>query len=112
MYFFNLRCFLIERDLCLFAQENNALNFAGTSGLVIKLGQYQTKDDVMKIDCAVFSCYDERETLFFGGDTVLRIKGVMQCVGGKWCRYDKFITKFKIIVFRLHLVHWYNGILV
>ena len=68
------------------------LKFATASGLVLRVGQYQDKDDVMKFECALFSCYPgERETLFFGGDTVLRIKGILQCADGKWVKYDKYM---------------------
>ena len=68
------------------------LKFATASGLVLKVGQYQDKDDVMKFECALFSCYpEERETLFFGGDTVLRIKGILQWADGKWRHYDKYM---------------------
>ena len=46
----------------------------------------------MKFDCERFSCFpDERETLFFGGDTELRIKGIMQWFQGRWRHYDKFM---------------------
>ena len=46
----------------------------------------------MKFECALFSCFsDERETLFFGGDTVLRIKGIWQWANGKWMKYDKYM---------------------
>lgn len=54
------------------------------------MGQYLDKDDVMKFECEIFSCFpEERETLFFGGDTVLKIKGMLQLTDGKWLKYDK-----------------------
>ena len=72
-------------------QYSIALKFATESGLLLKVGQYADKDDVMKFECELFSCFqDERETLFFGGDTVLKIKGIMQCLD-KWIRYDKYM---------------------
>ena len=68
------------------------LRFATESGLVLKMGQYQDKDQVMKFECAPFSCFaEERETLFFGGDTVLRIKGILQWAEGRWMTYDKYM---------------------
>ena len=46
----------------------------------------------MHFECDVFSCFpEERETLFFGGDTVLRIKGIVQWAEGKWRPYDKYM---------------------
>ena len=67
------------------------LKFATESGLLLKVGQYADKDGIMKFECELFSCFpDERETLFFGGDTVLKIKGIMQCIG-KWIHYDKYM---------------------
>ena len=69
-----------------------ALKFATESGLLLKLGQHQDKDDVMLFQCELFSCFaEERETLFFGGDTVLKINGIMQNTNGKWMAYDMFL---------------------
>ena len=46
----------------------------------------------MKFDCELFSCFpDERETLFFGGDTVLRIIGIIQYVGDSLVNYAKYM---------------------
>ena len=46
----------------------------------------------MHIECDVFSCFpEERETLFFGGDTVLRIMGIMQYVGDTLLNYSKYM---------------------
>ena len=58
---------------------------------MLSVGQYQDKDDVRKFDCAPFSCFSESEILFFGGDTVLRINGIIQYAGGKWMKYHKFM---------------------
>ena len=60
----------------------------------MKLGKSQSKtgDGVMKFDCEVFSCFqEENETLFFGGYTELRIKGIMQWAMGLWRHYDKYM---------------------
>ena len=47
---------------------------------------------VNKFDCERLSCFsEERETLFFCGDTVLRIKGITQCVQGKWMKHDNYL---------------------
>ena len=73
-------------------QRTIGLRFATGSGLLLKVGQYGDKEDVMLFDCEVFSCFpEERETLFFGGDTVLRIKGIVQWAEGKWRPYDKYM---------------------
>ena len=75
-----------------FDQLAIGLKFATASGLVLKVGQYQDKGDVMKIECEIFSCFpEERETLFFGGDTVLRVKGILQWATGKWRHYDRYM---------------------
>ena len=69
-----------------------ALKFATASGLLLKLGQYLEKYEVTKFECAAFSCFpEERETLFFGGDTVLKIKGALQWVGDVLMAYDLFM---------------------
>ena len=57
----------------------------------MKVGQYAGNDGVMKFDCEIFSCFQEKETLFYGGYTVLRIKGILQWAEGKWRHYDKFM---------------------
>ena len=60
--------------------------------MLLKVGQYLDHGDVMKFECGPFSCHSaERETLFFGGDTVLRIKGVVQWVGDDLLSYDEFM---------------------
>ena len=76
---------------CHIVQYQIGLKFATESGLLLKVGQYADKDGVMKFECELFSCFpDERETLFFNGNTVLKIKGIMQCIG-KWIHYDKYM---------------------
>ena len=60
----------------------------------MKLGQSQTKNarKAMKFECEKFSCFsEERETLFFGGVTELRIKGIIQYASGGWKHYDKYM---------------------
>ena len=48
--------------------------------------------NVMKFDSKRFSCFpEEEETLFYGGDTELRIKGIEHWTHGRWKRYDKFM---------------------
>ena len=64
------------------------------AGLVVKLGRTQSEnaERVMKFDCEKFSCFPkERETLFFGGVTELKIKGIDQLARVKWNKYDKYM---------------------
>ena len=68
------------------------LKFATASGLLLKLGKYLKKYEVTKFECAAFSCFpEEKETLFFGGETVLKIKGALQWVGDVLMKYDRFM---------------------
>lgn len=61
------------------------------------MGHLQFKDQVMKFDCANLSCFaEEKESLFFGGDTVLRIKGIIHCAGGVWMKYDKYLEAINV----------------
>ena len=60
--------------------------------MMLKVCQSDERDDVSKFECALFSNFaEERESLFFGGDTVLRIKGIMQWVEDKLMQYDQFM---------------------
>lgn len=52
----------------------------------------KSSENVTKFDCKEFSCFpDEQETLFFGEDTQLKIKGILQFVRTKWESYGKFM---------------------
>lgn len=69
-------------------QKSRAMEFAaaGTDGLVVKLVASDLADNrrVMKFESFRFSAFsEEEETLFFGGSTVLRIKGIIQRTQGK-----------------------------
>lgn len=68
----------------------------GTGGLVLKLSRAHHTDQlfpVMKFEAEIFSAFpEERECLFFGGKTNLRINGIMQWADGKWRHYDKFMV--------------------
>ena len=97
-------------------QKEIAVKFAGESGLVLRvklmdkkpesqqivktsslLDQLEGQHEVMKFDCELFSCFaEEKETLFFGGDTVLRIEGIIHCARGKWMRYDKYLEAITV----------------
>ena len=57
----------------------------------------QDEVEVMKFDCERFSCFsEEKEILFFGGDTVLRIKGIIHRADGKWMKYDKYLEAINV----------------
>ena len=59
--------------------------------------QLRDKDKVMNFDCERFSCFaEEKETLFFGGETVLRIKGIIGWSQGQWMRYDKYLEAINV----------------
>ena len=78
-------------------QKLIALKFATESGLLLKLGQYLKKYEVAKFECASFSCFpEERETLFFGGETILKIKGALQRVGLFFMTYDRFMEPINV----------------
>ena len=95
------KCILVRHVLTMnvffvISQKLKAVEFAedGSGGLVVKLGQSQSKSarKVKKFECELFSCFpEEKETLFFGGETELRIKGIMQWAQGRWRHYDKFM---------------------
>ena len=75
------------------------MRFAKYSGLILKVGQYGDKDGVMKIECDLFSCFtEEQETLFFGGNTVLKIKGILQWAKGQWRKYDKYMEPINALI--------------
>lgn len=77
-----------------FAQRSATDTFtAGGTGLYLKVGQLENHGDVMKFACERFSCFpDEHEILFFGGETMLKIKGIRQHNGQKWCNYDRYMS--------------------
>ena len=58
----------------------------------------------MKFECSTFSAFpEEKETLFFGGDTKLKIKGIMQLSSsGSWKYYDKYMEPINALN---HFVH-------
>ena len=69
-------------------QSLKAMEFA-EGGLVLLL---RAARNVNIFDCQKFSCFpEERETLFFGGDTELRIKSITQWAQGRWRKYGKFM---------------------
>ena len=75
----------------------------GDDGIILQLMHYLDIFDVMKFECGVFSCFsDERETLFFGGETVLRIQGICQNVGPKWLRYDIYMEAISALTLMMN----------
>eukprot|EP01084_Bolivina_argentea_P319336 553889_1 len=75
-------------------------NFAKDGGLIFELRNY--KDDiydVFKFECSRLSAFDrEKEVLFFGGDTVLRLSSIWQWYNGKWKCYRKFVEALNSII--------------
>lgn len=83
------------------------MEFATNYGLILKLGPHEAKHEhdylAMKFECAVFSDFpEEKETLFFGGDTKLKIEGIIQWARGKWRHYDKYMEPINAFN---HLIH-------
>lgn len=76
------------------SQEIKAIQFATVSGLILRLGPHESQTGtVMKFDCEKFSAFpDEKEILFFGGSTKLKLKNIKQLVdNSKWSNYLKFL---------------------
>ena len=77
----------LDRDVR--PQQLNALNSL--------MKQAQEGGAIVKFDCERFSCFaEEKETLFFGGDTVLKIKGITHCAQGRWMKYDKYLEAINV----------------
>ena len=103
-------------EFVLITQKQIALQFATESGMILRVGilnkklrrqqtdpsnpfmeQLQDNVEVMKFDCERLSCFaEEKEVLFFGGDTVLRIKGIIHHDQGKWMKYDKYLEAINV----------------
>ena len=56
----------------------------------MRFGEHHERYDMKMFDCESFSCFEEKEILFFGGETVLKIKGITQFVDG-WKTYDVYL---------------------
>ena len=111
----NISTFLVY-CIVLFTQKEVAVQFTKGSGMILRVGvwnknlkrqqidasnpflqQLQDKDKIMKFDCEKLSCFaEEKETLFFGGKTVLRIKGIIEWSQGQWMRYDKYLEAINV----------------
>eukprot|EP01084_Bolivina_argentea_P256210 431273_1 len=65
---------------------------ASSDGLVVELCFYDIINTVFTLDCSVISAFtEEREMLFYGGDTILRIQSIHQLVDNKWKSYEDFV---------------------
>eukprot|EP01083_Nonionella_stella_P278444 946882_1 len=70
----------------------------GGAGFVMEFREYMDTYDVVKFDCHAFSAFPlERESLFFGGDTVLRIRSIRHIVDRQWANYKKYIEPLNAI---------------
>eukprot|EP01083_Nonionella_stella_P198147 727766_1 len=68
----------------------------GDRGFIFSLCKYG-RYNVLKFDCDRLSAFsDEKETLFFGGETVLKILSIHQHVG-QWRNYKKYMKPINII---------------
>eukprot|EP01083_Nonionella_stella_P081633 224991_1 len=80
---------------------HQATNFSD-NGLVLTLRKYGAYD-TYKFDCYKLSAYSkEKETLFFGGNTVLKIASIWQHVGGKWIHHGAYMVPLHAIVRMIH----------
>ena len=65
--------------LCPYLQRNAALKFTGPHGMTLTLQQHDNKCEVIAFDCTPFSAFpEERETLFFGETTVVKIHNIFR----------------------------------
>eukprot|EP01083_Nonionella_stella_P163132 536109_1 len=70
----------------------------GGAGFVMEFREYMDTYDVTKFDCDGFSAFpEEKESLFFGGDTVLRIRSIRHIVDRQWTNYKKYIEPLNAI---------------
>eukprot|EP01083_Nonionella_stella_P095234 267313_1 len=75
------------------------------NGLILVLCKYHNYG-VFKFDCDRLSAFShEKETLFFGGRTVLRIFSIRQYIG-KWISYKKYMEPMRIIHSMIHGLHF------
>eukprot|EP01084_Bolivina_argentea_P024531 45708_1 len=76
-----------------------ATRFSGQgAGLVLELRNYKNSYSVYKFFCDSFSEFDVKETLFFGGRTVLKIVSITQVVKMHWKRYKKWIEPMNSMI--------------
>eukprot|EP01084_Bolivina_argentea_P313831 543520_1 len=82
-----------------------ATEFSDGTGLVLELQKYKKgfSHDVFKFNCYELSDFsEEKEVLFFGGDTFLRISSLYEAVGGGWLSYRKYIEPINAILRMIH----------
>eukprot|EP01084_Bolivina_argentea_P106527 190588_1 len=69
----------------------------GTNGLIMELKRYN--EYVSCLNCSLFSNFDtERETLFFGGQSILQINNIWQLYKSIWSSYKKYIKGIQCIL--------------
>ena len=86
--------------LFVYCQRECARIFARNGGIVLTLKHYDDRYELIGFDCTPFSANPEKETLFFGGETVMKIDGIQQRVNAKWEKYDEWLEAVHA-VFRL-----------
>eukprot|EP01084_Bolivina_argentea_P302967 523020_1 len=81
-----------------------AAQFAGgNQGLIIELTKYLDGGDISYFDCSSASSFDtEKEVLFFGGNTLLRISCIWQVYCSKWTSFRKYIEPLNAIFRMIH----------
>eukprot|EP01084_Bolivina_argentea_P256560 431999_1 len=97
---FMFKKFIIKFNLPLSTTSDftNATEFAqGAAGLVVELGIHN--EFVCGLDCSLFSAFDhEKETLFFGHDSILRIFSLYQWFDKKWSNYGHYIRGIQTLI--------------
>eukprot|EP01084_Bolivina_argentea_P117124 208046_1 len=69
----------------------------GAGGLVIEFRKYC--DNVFYFNCSSLSIFDEeQERLFFGGETILKVRTIYQAMDVKWSNYKMYIDALQNIL--------------
>eukprot|EP01084_Bolivina_argentea_P300190 517552_1 len=82
----------------------NATRFAG-DGLVMELTRYNSY--ISGLDCSKISEFDEKEVLFFGGDSIFYINSIYQWYNNEWTSYRKYIVEIQCLMDIAHgIITW------
>eukprot|EP01084_Bolivina_argentea_P320152 555460_1 len=74
-----------------------ASEFTDSSGLVMELSRYN--EYISGLDCSVLSSFDhEKEVLFFGGETIFRLRSIFQWYKRKWTSYKHYVNAIQTII--------------
>eukprot|EP01084_Bolivina_argentea_P077005 139602_1 len=87
---------------------NNATEFSSGDGLVIELKRYN--EYIPGFDCSIASIFDdERETLFFGTESIFLISSIYQWYNKAWSSYRGYINQIRHLMSIAHgSIKWHN----